>query len=265
MPGPYLFAGDRSIAVDALRMLIDHGDPPAILCVSDRATASHADALAEVFREAGGEHVITGSVLHGAATMAHLRELGLELALSVHLPELIRAELLGLPARGWLNLHPAFLPFNRGWHTPSWAILEGTPAGVTIHEMVEDVDAGRILARREVPISPADTAHSLYQRLLAEELRLLEDTWPVIRGSDPWPTVENDVAAGSVHRRTELLSDAVQVLDLGSPTTAGQVLDRLRALTTDRWHEAARFERDGKSFRVRVELREDDGIEPPTA
>ena len=254
MARPYLFAGDRRLAVDALKAVIELGDLPTILVVSDRPSATHADELAEVYRAAGGAEVVLGSRLQTPEVLDRLRSMALDVAISVHFPELVREEALELPQRGWLNLHPAYLPFNRGWHTPSWPILEGTPAGVTLHRMVTEVDAGEILARREVAVEPCDTAHELYQRLLDAELSLLLDVWSTIRSPEPWPLIANDTAAGTVHRRRELLAGGVQRFDLDAPTTARAVLDRLRALTTDRWEEAARFEVNGRTYRARIDI-----------
>jgi methionyl-tRNA formyltransferase len=264
MPDSYLFAGDREVAVQALRVLHELGDPPLVLCVSDRAGASHADELEALFKEIGGRHVVPGSRLRSAETVAWLRSLELDLALSVHFPDVVRAAALEAPRRGWLNLHPAFLPYNRGWHTPSWAILEGAPAGATLHEMVAAVDAGRIVARREVPVSPGDTAHTLYRKLLEVEVALLRETWRDVREGGGRRPIENDPAQGSLHRRDELLHDDVRLLDLDQPTTAGEVIDRLRALTTDRWSEAARYEVGGRRFAVRVEIRPEDDSDPPS-
>lgn len=257
MAAPYLFAGDRRLAVDALKAVVERDDLPTVLVVSDRPTASHAGELEDLFGSAGGELVIRGSQLQRPEVLQQLRSLELDVAISVHFPELVREEALALPRRGWLNLHPAYLPFNRGWHTPSWPILEGTPAGVTLHQMVAEVDAGDILARREVPVEPSDTADELYQRLLDAELELLLELWSTIRSPEPWPVTVNDTASGTVHRRSQLFSDEVQRLDLDAPTTARAVLDRLRALTTDRWDEAARFEVDGRTYRARIEIRRD--------
>ncbi len=256
MSDPYLFAGDRGIAVTALCALIEREDPPAVLCISDRYGASHAAGLREVFRAAGGDAVITGSELRSPHTVEWLKGLNLSFGLSVHFPDLVRRPALRAPRRGWLNLHPAYLPYNRGWHTPSWAILEQTPAGATLHEMAEAVDAGAIVAQREVPVSPGDTAHTLYQRLLDVEVDLLLSTWTALRQPEPWATIANDPDRGTAHHSRELSEAMVRELDLDRSTTPRQVLDHLRALTTDRWSEAAEFETDGRRFRVRVEFQE---------
>lgn len=225
---PYLFAGDRQLSVDALEMLISKGDAPAVLCVNDRPSASHREVLIGRFREAGGRRVISSSELDDGEALAELDSAGLDFALSVHFPHLIRPQLLTIPRRGWLNLHPAYLPWNRGWHTPSWSILEGTPAGVTLHRMTEAVDAGDIVARREVEVKPEDTAHSLYGRLLEEELRLLDDSWEIVR-SDAWPRIRNLASEGTVHRRVEIFTNEVQEIDLDAHYSAREFLDRCAA------------------------------------
>ena len=256
-PPRFLLAGDRSLAVSALRLVIGRGHRPTVLCVSDRTTASHARALEQCYREAGGTEVITGSQLRDPGTVARVRDLGLDFALSVHFPELVRSDALAAPARGWLNLHPAYLPFNRGWHTPTWALLDGTPIGATIHVMTEQVDAGPIVARVEVRPRPDDTAHTLYQRVLAAELDLLAEHWDAIAAGS-WELHPNPVEKGTVHHRADLDRSGVRALDLEARLQVGDVIDRLRALTTNDPAEAAHFVADGATYRVRIEIERED-------
>ena len=60
-------------------------------------------------------------------------------------PDIIPLHLLKHAKRGYLNLHPSFLPHNRGMHPYYWSIVENTPAGVSIHFIDERIDAGRIV------------------------------------------------------------------------------------------------------------------------
>lgn len=253
----YLFAGDRALAVAALDLVLDRGHRPTVLCVSDRAGASHARHLEERFRAAGGTEVIAGSALRDPDTVSWLRQLDLDFALSVHFPELVQRDVLAAPRCGWLNLHPAYLPFNRGWHTPSWALIERTPIGATLHVMTEEVDAGPILARCEVPTRPDDTAHTLYQRVLDAELALLDEHWDAVVAGR-WELQPNPVDEGTIHRRADLDRSGIRVLDLDAQTRVGDLIDRLRALTTSDPAEAAWFVADGSRYRVRVEIERED-------
>lgn len=46
-----------------------------------------------------------------------------------------------------LNLHPSYLPYNRGCHHSFWGIIERTPLGATLHWMTEELDKGPIIAQ----------------------------------------------------------------------------------------------------------------------
>lgn len=72
-----------------------------------------------------------------------------------------------------INIHPGYNPYNRGMFPHVWSIINGLPAGATIHEMDEGIDTGPIISQREVPVTPHDTSETLYNRVLEAELSLL--------------------------------------------------------------------------------------------
>ncbi len=73
-----------------------------------------------------------------------------------------------------LNVHPSLLPQFRGLHAVRKALEVGAEAtGVTVHYMVEEVDAGPVVAQERVPILPGDTEQSLLERLHPVERMLL--------------------------------------------------------------------------------------------
>lgn len=81
---------------------------------------------------------------------------------------------------GWLvkttrciNIHPGYNPYNRGMFPHVWSIINGLPAGATIHEMDDKIDHGPILVRMQVPVTTSDTSESLYSRVLDTEISLL--------------------------------------------------------------------------------------------
>ena len=73
-----------------------------------------------------------------------------------------------------LNVHPSLLPEFRGLRAAQRALDAGVrETGVTVHLMVEEVDAGPIVAQERVPILPGDTEKTLLARLHPVEHRLL--------------------------------------------------------------------------------------------
>ena len=73
-----------------------------------------------------------------------------------------------------LNVHPSLLPSFPGAKAAEDALAHGVKVtGVTVHFVVEEVDAGPIVAQQAVPIEPDDTPASLHDRIKAVEHQLL--------------------------------------------------------------------------------------------
>ena len=79
-----------------------------------------------------------------------------------------------------LNLHPSYLPFNRGKDPYCWSIYNETPMGVSIHEMNEKIDAGKVYLRKKEVNFPY-TAYEIYQRSLKEIKNLFINNWLKIK------------------------------------------------------------------------------------
>src|SRR5689334_20336598 len=82
---------------------------------------------------------------HGAKTLV-------DLLVSVHWDRIFTKEELRAPRIGAVNLHNSYLPWNRGAHACTWAIVDRTPAGATMHWMDEGIDTGDILYQEPMSI-----------------------------------------------------------------------------------------------------------------
>ncbi len=90
-----------------------------------------------------------------------------------------------------INIHPSLLPAYPGAHAVEDALEVGAAeTGVTVHVVVEDVDAGPILAQHAVPIYPDDDADRLHSRIQEQEHEL-------------YPAVIDDLARQALSRRVE--------------------------------------------------------------
>ena len=84
-----------------------------------------------------------------------------------------------------VNLHISLLPWNRGTHQNLWAWLDGTPHGVTIHEIDEGLDTGPILLQRALHLDPAEeTLASSYRKLHECVQELFQTHWHQIRSRE---------------------------------------------------------------------------------
>jgi len=73
-----------------------------------------------------------------------------------------------------INIHPSLLPKYRGANAAAQALAAGDKmTGCTVHYVDAGVDTGEIIAQREVPVEPGDTADTLQARIQAAEHELL--------------------------------------------------------------------------------------------
>lgn len=80
-----------------------------------------------------------------------------------------------------LNIHPALLPSFRGLDAPRQAIEYGVKiAGVTVHIVTAELDAGPIIVQRSVPVLDDDTPESLAARILVEEHRAYPEAVQIV-------------------------------------------------------------------------------------
>jgi methionyl-tRNA formyltransferase len=91
--------------------------------------------------------------------------------------QILPPSVLGIPARGCVNLHASLLPRYRGASPINRAIISGDETtGITTMLMNEGMDTGDILLQKEVPIAADDDAISLSKRLSDAGALLLLDT-----------------------------------------------------------------------------------------
>ena len=77
-------------------------------------------------------------------------------------------QILTIPRLGCINIHASLLPRWRGAAPIQRAILAGdADTGITLMQMDEGLDTGDILLQRAIPISEAETAGELHDRLAA--------------------------------------------------------------------------------------------------
>jgi folate-dependent phosphoribosylglycinamide formyltransferase PurN len=109
-------------------------------------------------------------------TVSAIHAFAPDILVSFSCPYRIRAELLKLPTIGCLNAHSSLLPAYAGIGTYMHVLARGEPAtGMTIHEMIEEFDAGRIVAQEPIPITSGMSVFELFSQQCTVGGRLLRD------------------------------------------------------------------------------------------
>jgi phosphoribosylglycinamide formyltransferase-1 len=94
------------------------------------------------------------------------RDAGVELVILAGFMRVLHEPMLKAFPRRIINIHPSLLPKFPGLEAWKQALVAGeTVTGCTVHYVDERIDHGQILAKKEVTISPNDTAESLHSRI----------------------------------------------------------------------------------------------------
>jgi len=137
----------------------------------------------------------------GAAEIAMLRRLEPAMIYSFYYRNLLSDEVLQTAPLGAYNLHGSMLPKYRGRVPVNWMIINGeSEGGVTLHHMVARADAGDIVAQRAVAIDDADTAVTLYRKIIPAAAAILCEFHPLIVAGTA-PRRAQDLRAGSYYGR----------------------------------------------------------------
>lgn len=109
-----------------------------------------------------------------------VKDLKPDLILTMAYGQIIPQGLIDIPKYGCLNLHGSILPSYRGAAPIQRAILNGeTKTGVTLMEMVEKMDAGKMYAIEECEISSDDNYTSLCEKIVNCSIKLTKEKLPL--------------------------------------------------------------------------------------
>lgn len=166
-----VFFGTPEFAVPSLRALVGEGfDVRAVVTRPDRPQGRSRSALVppavKIAALAEGLEVLQPERPTDPALLARLRHFAPDVGVVVAYGHLLRPEMLAIPRRGMVNVHPSLLPVLRGAAPVEWAILNGLEStGVTIMQLDAGMDSGPILHQIPHRIDPGVTGGELSEHL----------------------------------------------------------------------------------------------------
>src|SRR5437899_8156398 len=166
-----VFFGTPDFAVPSLRALVGEGfDVVAVVTQPDAPQGRSRSKLipppVKVAADAEDLLVLQPEKPTDPAFLTQLRELKPDIGVVVAYGHILKPELLALPPRGMVNVHPSLLPGLRGAAPVEWAILSGVAkTGVSIMQLDEGLDSGPVLLQIPHTIEPDETGGELSAHL----------------------------------------------------------------------------------------------------
>jgi methionyl-tRNA formyltransferase len=199
------------------------------------------------------DKIFYGNSLDERKTINAIRNLKPDIAISVYFGYIFKKPFLKLFPKGCINLHPALLPYNRGAYPNVWSIIEGTPAGATLHYINEGIDSGDIISQKQIAVNIIDTGETLYHRLESASIELFKETWPEILAENIQPVSQN-IHEGTSHKINDV--DKIDEIDLNRNYNAGELINILRARTFPPYKGAYIIQNQKKIY-VNIQLSDD--------
>jgi len=192
-----------------------------------------------------------GSALKDPKTLEAIQKIQPDIAVSVFFGYILTKPFIDMFPKKVVNLHPALLPYNRGAYPNVWSIVEGTPAGVTLHYIDEGVDTGDIIAQKEVSILLSDTGATLYKKLDKACVELFMNIWPNLVSDTVHVAVQNK-NTGTSHKVADV--EMIDFIDLGKMFTGKELINRIRARTFPHYKGTYIHDEQGKKIYLRLTL-----------
>ncbi len=221
-----LFAsGD--VGVSVAKYLLSKGDDVVALFLAGQYPKLDQEIL-DQFSQSQVMYVGTGDSRGNLQeTQERLRELEVDTILTVYWPFILPSEVFET-AEISVNFHPALLPLNRGWYPHVHNIIDGSPAGVTLHKLSSGADEGDIWVQKEVELHPWDLASDIHKRLQGEITKLFIENWPQIKDNRIQAKPQRtDIK--SYHSKKEI--EHLDKIELDKTYTGAQLINILRART----------------------------------
>ena len=130
-------------------------------------------SVKSIYQKQNINEMVTDDI-NSSIYLQQLKNLDIDVILSISPPQLFGKELLNLPKIACLNAHGTLLPRHRGVFGSWWMLHDGDKEiGTTIHTMVEKLDAGKIVWQKEIPMPTNATQYAIAyhtKKIMAEGL-----------------------------------------------------------------------------------------------
>lgn len=180
-----VYMGTPDFAVASLRALVEGGyNVVGVITMPDKPMGRHGSVLqasaVKQYALSVGLPVLQPEKLKAEEFLDALRAWQADLQIVVAfrmLPEVV----WNMPRLGTFNLHASLLPQYRGAAPINWAIINGEQeTGVTTFFLTHEIDTGKIILQRRLPIAETDDVGKVHDELMTLGAGLVTETVDLI-------------------------------------------------------------------------------------
>jgi methionyl-tRNA formyltransferase len=151
------------------------------------------------FCSARGIRLFQTADINSAEYHSELRSLDIDMIISHSATQIFKKSLIEIPRVGCVNVHGTLLPRHRGVMGSWWALASGDKfTGVTVHQLIERLDAGDILLQEKMPIEDEDTQFSIAVKTKKMSADLTLRMLDILREGEP-KAISMDINAGNIN------------------------------------------------------------------
>ena len=176
-----VYMGTPNFAVESLRAVVEGGyNVVGVITMPDKPVGRHGSVLqaspVKEYALSQNLPVLQPEKLKDETFLDELRALKADLQIVVAfrmLPEVV----WDMPRFGTFNLHASLLPQYRGAAPINWAVINGdTETGVTTFFLTHEIDTGKIIRQKHLPIADTDNVGTVHDALMAIGAGLVTET-----------------------------------------------------------------------------------------
>lgn len=176
-----VYMGTPDFAVESLRALVEGGyNVVGVITMPDKPMGRHGSvtqpSAVKQYAVSVGLPVSQPDKLKEEAFLEELRAWKADLQIVVAfrmLPEVV----WDMPRLGTFNLHASLLPQYRGAAPINWAVMNGdVETGVTTFFLTHEIDTGKIILQKRLPIADTDDVGTVHDALMAMGAGLVTET-----------------------------------------------------------------------------------------
>lgn len=191
-----IFMGTPDFSATVLKGLIEDAQYELLAVVTqpDRAVGRKKEIRMTPVKELALLHdlpVYQPEKLSGSTELEELKRLGADGIVTAAFGQFLPTSLLNSVSFA-VNVHASLLPKYRGGAPIHYALINGdSEVGVTLMEMVKEMDAGDMIAKRAIPITDEDNVGTLFEKLAVVGRDLLLEHLPAYIMGDLMPEAQD--------------------------------------------------------------------------